>query len=325
MAKPKLTNDDFCRAAKTLRCEVADIKTVADVESKGKGFYANGFPVILFERHKFREFTDGVYNHTHPHLSGPAGNYGEAGQNQINKFNEAFKLDPIAAMKSCSWGKFQIMGFNHKECGFATVGDFVDAMKESEGRHLDAFVGFVKSKHLADELRRHDWAGFAHGYNGAGYKKNAYDTKMAAAYKRFAAEAVDCSQVSAATSATPTHKAIEQPEEQGGLASATQPPTESTPPPVAAIEVKAERASVWSKVAAGFAAITGLGINLGTAIENKLNAITPEQLMYVLGGLALIGVGLWIYDRAQRRAHEKTLAKIATAADPTQTTVELKR
>lgn len=322
MAKPKLTNDDFCRAAKTLRCEVADIKTVADVESKGKGFYANGFPVILFERHKFREFTDGVYNHTHPHLSGPAGNYGEAGQNQINKFNEAFKLDPIAAMKSCSWGKFQIMGFNHKECGFATVGDFVDAMKESEGRHLDAFVGFVKSKHLADELRRHDWAGFAHGYNGADYKKNAYDTKMAAAYKRFAAEAVDCSQVSAATSATPTHKAIEQPEEQGGLASATTPPTHSIP---ASVEVKVERVSTWSKIAAGFTAVSGLGIGLGNIITSNLEKLEPLHFLYVIGGLALIGLALYFYDRAQKRAHEKTLAKIATAADPTQTTVELKR
>lgn len=30
-------------------------------------------------------------------------------------------------MKSCSWGKFQIMGFNYEDCGFSTVGAFVDA------------------------------------------------------------------------------------------------------------------------------------------------------------------------------------------------------
>lgn len=198
MAKPKLTNDDFCRASKRLKCEAAAIKAVAEVESRGNGFYTDGFPVILFERHKFRSFTGGNYNESHPQISGPAGNYGSAGQNQKNKFNLAFKLDPEAAMKSCSWGKFQIMGFNHKLCGFETVGEFVDAMKESEGRQLDAFVEFVINTGLADELRRHEWDDFAQGYNGATYKKNKYDTKMAAAYRAFAKENIDCSKVSAA-------------------------------------------------------------------------------------------------------------------------------
>ena len=180
----KLTEQDFERAAKKLKCEVASIKAVAEVESRGNGFYASGFPVILFERHIFRKYTNGRYNKSHPHLSGPAGNYGAAGRNQIRKFNEAFALDPIAAMKSCSWGKFQIMGFNHAVCGYETVGEFVDAMKESEGKHLDAFVEFVIANKLAGHLRTKDWASFAKGYNGAGYQKNKYDTKMANAYKR---------------------------------------------------------------------------------------------------------------------------------------------
>lgn len=192
MSKPKLTDDDFCRAAKTLGCEVAVIKAVAEVESRGNGFYTDGFPVILFERHKFRSFTGGRYNTSHPQISGPAGNYGSAGQNQRNKFNLAFKLDPIAAMKSCSWGKFQLMGFNHALCGFATVGEFVDAMKHSEGKQLDAFVNFVINTGLSDELRRLDWKGFAKGYNGAGYAQNKYDTKMAAAFKKYTKEAIDC-------------------------------------------------------------------------------------------------------------------------------------
>lgn len=86
-------------------------------------------------------------------------------------------------MMSCSWGKFQIMGFNYAVCGFTSVGAFVDAMKESE-ENTDAFVEFIISEHLADELRRHDWKGFARTYNGAGYAENKYDTKMAAAYRR---------------------------------------------------------------------------------------------------------------------------------------------
>lgn len=183
--KPILTEQDFENAAQKLNAEVAAIKAVAEVESRGNGFYPDGFPVILFERHIFRRETNGKFNSTHAHLSGKAGNYGAAGQNQRNKFNEAFALNPIAAMKSCSWGKFQIMGFNHKVCGFDTVGEFVDAMKVSEGEHLQAFVNFVIGNGLADELRSKQWAKFARGYNGAGYAKNKYDIKMATAYKKF--------------------------------------------------------------------------------------------------------------------------------------------
>lgn len=193
MPKPKITESDLCRAAKRLRCSTAEVETVGEVESRGEPFYADGFPVILFERHKFHSFTKGVFDQSHPHLSNKkAGGYGKAGQNQQNKFNEAFALSPTAAMKSCSWGRFQIMGFNYGMCGFESVGAFVDAMKESEGKQLDAFVGFVITAGLADELREHDWAGFARGYNGASYKKNQYDTKLAKAWDKFKKRKIHC-------------------------------------------------------------------------------------------------------------------------------------
>lgn len=200
MSKPTLTNSDYCRAAKRLQCEVAAIKAVASVESAGNGFYPDGFPVILFERHLFKKHTNGRYNANYPEISGPAGNYGAAGANQRRKFNIAFALDPDAAMKSCSWGKFQILGENHKVCGYATVGEFVDAMKIGEGEQLDAFVSFVIANNLTRHLRNLNWAGFAKGYNGAGYRKNRYDDKMAAAYKRFAKENIDCSSSTAGPS-----------------------------------------------------------------------------------------------------------------------------
>ena len=68
------------------------------------------------------------------------------------------------------------------------VEDFVAAMVESEDRHLEAFVGFVESNRLDRYLRTHNWARFARGYNGSQYRKNAYDTKMARAYEKYAAE-----------------------------------------------------------------------------------------------------------------------------------------
>ncbi|MDH3528783.1 MAG: N-acetylmuramidase domain-containing protein [Acidobacteriota bacterium] len=193
MPKQKLSNDDYCRAAGRLNCDVAAIKAVASVESRGNGFDTKDRPKILFERHKFAKYTNGKYINSHPHICNwTAGGYGPSSA-QYDRFSEAFMLDPEAAMMSASWGKFQIMGFNFAVCGFKSVSDFVDAMKENEGRHLDAFVEFVVVNMLDDELRKNKWADFARGYNGPDYKKNQYDTKMAAAFKEFKAENVDCS------------------------------------------------------------------------------------------------------------------------------------
>ena len=41
---------------------------------------------------------------------------------------------------------------------------------------------FLKANGLISKLQRHDWAGFARGYNGSAYAKNQYDTKLAVAY-----------------------------------------------------------------------------------------------------------------------------------------------
>ena len=48
-----LTENDFKEAAVMLRCEVAAVKAVAEVESLGSGFLSDGSPKILFEGHIF--------------------------------------------------------------------------------------------------------------------------------------------------------------------------------------------------------------------------------------------------------------------------------
>ena len=80
------------------------------------------------------------------------------------------------------------MGDNFARAGSATVSAFVLAMTKTEAAHLDAFVAFVKAdKKMLGALQKKDWAGFASRYNGPGYKKNNYDTKLAEAYARWAA------------------------------------------------------------------------------------------------------------------------------------------
>ena len=183
--KQPLTEADYRKAAKTSTLEIAVIKAVAEVESKGKGFDDQDRVTILFERHKFHLFTNGKYNAKYPELSNPvAGGYGKFAD-QYRKFSTAFGLDPQAAMMSCSWGRFQIMGFNFASCGFKSVDAFVDAMKASELRQLEIFLEYVRATGLKDELQKHDWVNFARLYNGADYKKNKYDEKLAAAYAKF--------------------------------------------------------------------------------------------------------------------------------------------
>jgi len=178
---------DFARAAGALNCPPAAIRAVVEVESKG-GFLPDARPRILFERHKFSALTSGRWDSTHPAVSArsPGGYLG--GAREYDRLSEALPLDRAAALKSASWGAFQIMGFNHAAAGYPDVEAFVAAMVSGQAAQLDAFVAFITATGLAPALARQDWPAFARGYNGPGYARFAYDTKIAAAYARFAAE-----------------------------------------------------------------------------------------------------------------------------------------
>jgi len=183
-----LTDQDFQRAAARLSCEVAAIRAVAEVESGGKtGFLADKRPKILFESRWFHKLTNGRFDASNPDLSTPewVRNY-KGGAAEYTRLQAAIGLDRQAALKSASWGMFQILGTNHAVAGFDNVEAFVKAQVDSEGAQLDAFVGFVVTNRLDDELRDKRWADFARGYNGPGYAANRYDEKMRDAYAKYA-------------------------------------------------------------------------------------------------------------------------------------------
>lgn len=182
-----LTPQDILDAAIALDCDPAAVKAVDEVESKGAGFLSDGRPKILFEAHVFARLTDQRYTRTHPNVSSRRWNralYARTGAGEHQRLAQASTLDRDAALQAASWGRFQIMGFNFRACGFSTLQGFINAMYASEGRQLDAFVAYVKTRKLDDELREHRWAAFALGYNGPLYAENHYDTKLAAAHKR---------------------------------------------------------------------------------------------------------------------------------------------
>jgi hypothetical protein len=181
----KITENDLNNAAEMLGCDVAAVKSVVEVESAGGGFFKDKRPKILFESRWFGKLTKGKFHSSHPHLSTRkwVRNY-KGGTKEYGRLEEAMKLDRDAALKSTSWGMFQILGVNHKVAGYPNVEEFVAFQVESEGAQLKAFVNFVKGSKLDDELRDLRWADFARGYNGPGYKRNRYDTKLANAYEK---------------------------------------------------------------------------------------------------------------------------------------------
>jgi hypothetical protein len=186
MASPlRLTPVDYQAAATMLRTGVAEIKTVRDVESSGYGFLPDGRILIRFEGHRFRKETARKYDKTHPSLSHPYMPdcpYNLGPVSDYARLKIAMTLDPTAALLSCSWGLFQIMGDEFWRCGFTSVHAFVDALKTGEAAQLLAFCKFLISKKLDDELRDHEWAGFAYGYNGEHFRDNDYHIKLPTRY-----------------------------------------------------------------------------------------------------------------------------------------------
>lgn len=187
--KSDLNELAYNNAAKSLGCEVAAIRAVADIESAGGGFLSSGRPKILFEAHVFSRETKRVYDTSHPKISSRRWNksFYIGNEKEYDRLVAAMKLDRNAAIRSTSWGKFQIMGFNHKAAGYESLEKFLADMYISESKQLDGFVSFLKSKSLDTPLKNKDWATFAEGYNGSSYKENKYDTKLKAAYEKHVA------------------------------------------------------------------------------------------------------------------------------------------
>jgi len=178
-----MTPTAIAAAARDLECDEAAIHAVIEIESKG-GFDTAKRPRILFERHYFHRLTGGQFDADAPDISHRRwGGYGRSGA-QYRRLERAIDLDREAALRSASWGAFQIMGDNYSACGFAGIEEFIAAMVTNEDAHLAAFVAFLKSERLDRPLRDHDWARFARGYNGPAFRKHRYDERLAAAWRR---------------------------------------------------------------------------------------------------------------------------------------------
>lgn len=180
---------DFGRLGRLIRVGEDEIRAVVEVEASGSGFDAAGRPKMLFEPHVFwRQLGDGP-KRTRAEAAGLA--YQRWGErpyppDSYPRLEAAMRIDRQGALRAASWGLGQILGENHRAAGYPTAEAMVADFLDDEERHVEAMVRFIISNGLDDDLRRHDWRGFARGYNGPGYARHGYHTKLAAAYAKWA-------------------------------------------------------------------------------------------------------------------------------------------
>lgn len=186
-AAKRLDDIDLPKLGARLGVGEDELHAFIDVETRGTGFDAQGRPRILFERHIFHRYLPATKRTAAVNAglaSKTPGGYGKE-SDQYDKLKRAMKIDRKAALYACSWGLGQVMGFNHAVAGYGTVDEMIIAFMADEEAHLEASVNFILANHLDDELRRHDWAGFAKGYNGLNYRINRYDEKLAEAFAKW--------------------------------------------------------------------------------------------------------------------------------------------
>ena len=190
----RLSERDYAEVAEELGVETAAIKAVVDIEAgKGhKGFWSEGKPIINFDLSMYRQAARraGV-DLTKAHRQHPVifsrpniRRYGSQQAAQQARLDAAMSIDRRSAIEGTFWGMFQIGGFNWRRCGAESIEGFVEQMASSERGQLELFAEFLKSTGLDKHLRSKNWRAFARGYNGPGYARRGYHTRLANAYAR---------------------------------------------------------------------------------------------------------------------------------------------
>jgi LysM repeat protein len=117
--------------------------------------------------------------------------YGSYATSYLRLIN-AYRRNAEAALKSCSWGMFQIMGDEHRaSCGVRDFKAWIESMCTSEVAQLEQFRNFIENKangKLHQAVKDKDWQNIARYYNGPGYKQHNYDTRIQAAYEAIRAK-----------------------------------------------------------------------------------------------------------------------------------------
>lgn len=182
---PPVTGADLTGFALRLGCSLRQLQAVAQVESGGSAFDAQGRPKMLFERHLFHRLTNG--EHSPAVFSSPQ--YGGYDVSSWAKLAAACSVDPDAAFGACSWGKFQVLGLHWSTFGLPSAFALARSTVKSEKAHYELLALYIEKHGMNDALRAlsrdpDDCRAFAQGFNGPAYARHGYHTRLAAAMER---------------------------------------------------------------------------------------------------------------------------------------------
>lgn len=174
-----VTPQTIDESAAVLQLEPRLFKAVAKVESGAFGFTINALPLSRFEMHLFKK--------QYPSLSHEELENIKKADSTWTKIRYAMSIaEPDLALKSTSFGAFQILGSNFKAAGFKDVYDMVDMMSIHEDNQYKAFTNFLLYHKLHIPLQQKDYSAFALRYNGKLALQRGYHTKIAQAYDSLA-------------------------------------------------------------------------------------------------------------------------------------------
>jgi N-acetylmuramidase/Putative peptidoglycan binding domain len=176
--------------------EPAALLAIAEVESGGRAFAVvdgKKEPLIRFEGHYFDRRLEGNARDearrkglASPNMGAVKNPASQAARWRL--LEQAMEIDRTAALGSVSWGIGQVMGSHWKDLGYASADALAGEARSGVAGQVRLMVRFLTANGLIETLKARDWAGFARRYNGPKYRVHRYDTRIAAAYARFAGD-----------------------------------------------------------------------------------------------------------------------------------------
>ena len=192
-----INDNDYEIAAKELGIEKEVLMAIAKQESKGSSFQAVKQATILFERHKMYSLlikkgntkaSVDALSIKHPSIVNKnSGGYND--MTSYDKLKTAKSIDYDCAIQSCSWGKFQVMGFHYANL-YSSPRELEKAMNMCELQQFKYFVLYLKKTNgMVDALKNKNWEGIATLYNGSKWKEKnpEYANNVKKYYNQFKA------------------------------------------------------------------------------------------------------------------------------------------
>ncbi|MGK7889990.1 MAG: N-acetylmuramidase family protein [Leptolyngbyaceae cyanobacterium] len=183
-----LSTRDLQELSQEFGLDAAAVRAVMEVASAGSGFLRHEpapiQPKLRFEAHWFYRLTPKPVSKVRPDLASCYWNRNlyKGGSAEWPRLLDAMAFDEIQALKSASYGLGQVMGFNYTAAGCESIQQFIEEVFAGEYWQARHMLNYIANSNLLVELKHLDWAGFARGYHGPGYRNNRYDQKLAAAY-----------------------------------------------------------------------------------------------------------------------------------------------